>query len=99
MSNAKHTVHWNQFEAHAAHTFKQLWYEQDLTDVTLATMDDWQIRAHKVILSSSSTFFRNIFMKNPHDNSPVHLKDISYKDLGMIIEFIYTGKYQMEQGE
>ena len=28
--------------------------DQNLTDITLATIDDKQVRAHKIILSSSS---------------------------------------------
>ena len=61
-------MRWDQFETNAPNTFRKLWNDQDFADVTLATADHQQIRAHKLILSSCSEFFRNIFVKNPHQN-------------------------------
>ena len=72
---------WNNFETNAHNTFRNLWNDQDFADVTLATVDDQQSRAHKVILSSCSQFFRNIFLKNPHQNPLLYLKDIRYKEI------------------
>ena len=68
MGDVKVILSWNEFATNAPKTFKQLWREQDFTDVTLATEDDQQIKAHKVILSSSSDFFRNLLLRNPHPN-------------------------------
>ena len=50
------------------------------------------INVHKVILSSASTFFRNILLKNVHKNPFIYLKDIVYDDLNPILEFVYTGE-------
>ena len=99
MSNNLLALVWNQFQVNAPHTFLQLWNNQDFTDVTLATVDDQQIRAHKVILSSGSLFFQNIFLKHPHQNPLLYLKDVRYKDLELIIEFIYTGQCNVEHVE
>ena len=96
MSNNLLALVWNQFQVNAPHTFLQLWNNQDFTDVTLATVDDQQIRAHKVILGSGSSFFQNIFMKHPHQNPLLYLKDVRYKDLELIIQFIYTGECNVE---
>ena len=73
-------VEWVQFETNASNTFRQLWNDQYFADVTLVTVDDHQIRDHKVILSSCSKFFINLFLKNPYNNSTVNLKDIKYKE-------------------
>ena len=51
------------FQTNAAKTFEGVWTDQNYSDVTLVTRDDKVIRAHKIILSSSSAFFRNIFDK------------------------------------
>ena len=72
-------LHWDQFETNTHNTFQKLWNDQDFADVTLATVDDQQIKAHKVILSSCSELFRNIFLKNPHQNPLVYIKGIRYK--------------------
>ena len=75
---------WDEFETHAANTIKQLWDDQDFKDVTLATMDDHQINAHRVVLSSSSSFFNNILLKNPQKNLLLYLKDIRYNELKLV---------------
>ena len=90
---------WDNFETNAPNTIRRLWNDQDFTDVTLATADYQQIRAHKVILSSSSEFFRNIFLKNPHKNPLIYLKGIRYKELVMVIKFIYLGQCEVGQYE
>ena len=99
MNDITLNLHWENFETNAANTFRQMWNDQDLTDVTLATVDDQQIRAHKLILSSCSKFFKNIFVKNPNMNPPLYLKDIKYKELVMVMEFIYLGQCDVEQNE
>ena len=90
---------WDNFETNAPNTFRKLWNDQYFSDVTLATVDDQQIIAHKVILSSCSKFFRNIFVKNPHQNPLLYLKGIRYKELAMVIKFIYLGQCNVGQHE
>lgn len=95
MADIKFTLNSKNFEATAHHVFKQLWNEQDFADVTLATVDNQQIRAHKVILSSCSPFFRNILLTNTHQNPLLYLKDIKHNELEMIMQFIYLGQCEV----
>ena len=81
MSYSKLSLSRKDFETNAPLTFQKLLNNKDLTDVTLVTGDDQQIRAHKIILSSSSPFFRNIFIRNPRQNPLLYLKDITSKFL------------------
>ena len=90
---------WDDFETNAPNTFRSLWNNQDFADATLATVDGQQIRAHKVILSSCSQFFRNIFLMNPHQNPLLYLKGIRYKELALVIKFIYLGQCEVGQYE
>ena len=92
MDDDKFLLSWNDFATNAPNTFRKLWSDQDFTDVTLATEDDKQIRAHKVILSSSSQFFRKLLIKNPHPNPLIYLKGIRHHELAMAIQFIYHGQ-------
>ena len=55
-----------EFQTNAAKIFPELWNDQYMSDVTLATGYNKQIRAHKIVLSSSSTFFRNILRRYTH---------------------------------
>ena len=83
MTDKNLNLHWDHFETNAPNTFKKLWNDQDFSDVTLATVDNQQIRAHKVILSSSSKFFRNIFLKNQHQNPLIYLNGHKIQGIGI----------------
>ena len=92
MDDDKMLLSWNDFAANVPSTFRQLWADQDFTDVILATEDDQQIKAHKVILSSHSEFFKNLLLKNPHQNPRIYLKGIRHNKLERLLEFIYLGQ-------
>ena len=92
-------VSWTEYHAYYPYILKGLWNDQDFADVTLITSDNKQIRAHRVILSFGSTFFKNIYHNNIHKNSVIYLKDIDYKYINFIIRYIYTGQCEVEHTE
>merc|ERR1712096_357936 len=69
----------------------------EFADVTLASHDDQQIKAHKAILCSASPFFRRIISKNAHPNPLLFLRNISMKTLKSVLEFIYLGQAEIQQ--
>lgn len=82
----------NDFDACTRNTFKNLWQDGEVfADVTLACRDK-QLKAHKVILSACSPFFRQVLTSNPHPHPLVYLKGISGPDLEAIVGFIYQGE-------
>jgi len=73
-----------------------------LTDVTLATADQ-TFPAHKLVLSVCSSFFRDLFSK-PEMNlnvnqSVVYLKDVSSRQLEMLLSYMYRGEINVEEGD
>ena len=92
-------IAWNDFEINAPNSFRLLWNEKIFTDVTLATSDGHQIKAHKFLLSSCSEFFLDILRENPHQNLLLYLKGIKYAELEMILKFIYTGQCELPEDE
>merc|ERR1712086_1134903 len=88
----KFCLKWNEFELNVRNTFKKLREEERLFDVTLATDDGLQIQAHKIILSSGSNFFNDIFMKSNHTNMLIYLKGISSAELEHLTDFMYNGE-------
>jgi predicted RNA-binding Zn-ribbon protein involved in translation (DUF1610 family) len=96
MSDDKMLLTWNDHTSNAPNTFKQLWSDVEFTDVTLATADQQQIKVHKVIISSSSKFFRNILLKNPHTDPLIYLKGVRYKELERVLQFIYLGQCEVD---
>ena len=95
MSPTKYSLAWNEFESAAAKTFKDLLCDNKFTDVTLACEDDRQINAHKIILSSCSSFFERILLKKSHKNPIIYFKGICFKDLELIMRFIYLGEAEV----
>ena len=89
---------WNDFDISTRKTFQNLISDQDFTDVTLACLDNKQIKAHKVILSACSPFFRSLFLSNPHQHPLIYLRGVHYSDLLCIIQFIYLGQTRVELG-
>ena len=61
MSHINHIHCYKYFQTNAAKILQELWNDQYHFDVTLAIGDDKLIRPHKIVLSLSSEFFKNIF--------------------------------------
>ena len=60
-------------------------------DVTLALEDGPPIQAHRLILSSSSIFFRTVLkLAEGHPNPFIYLKGVNSLDLDCILDFIYS---------
>merc|ERR1712129_385448 len=77
---------WNEFHNSTIKTFRNLQKDQDFTDVTLACGSGSQIKAHKVILSSCSQFFKEILVQNPHQHPLLYLKGVPDTDEDKIAE-------------
>jgi hypothetical protein len=99
MGNDTMELRWNEHGTNAPNTFKELWQDQDFADVTLATADDRQLKAHKVIISSCSPLFRNILIKNPHQNPVIYLKGVNYEHLENALKFIYLGRCDVRKDD
>ena len=84
---------WQNFEKNLSDSLKEFRYE--FTDVTLVCDDD-QIEAHKIILSSSSLFFKRIFKRNKQTHPIVILEGLKTKMFKNILDYIYTGEATVE---
>ena len=90
---------WRDFETCTSTVFKELLKDELFTDVTLACEDNKQIKAHKVILSSCSSFFKNVFINNPHEHMLIYLKGVKMAELTSIIRFVYLGETEVGQDD
>ena len=97
MASESLLLSWQEYEQKAPNLFRGLWKDQYYADVTLSTKENKQIRAHKVILSSVSSFFKNIFQINQSNNLFIYLKDINHRALERVVEFIYMGHCEIDQ--
>ena len=89
---------WKEFNSTFSGSLEALRRENAFFDVTLVTEDDMVMNAHKVVLSSSSIFFKSVLMKlNSQPNPCLYLSGVSGPDLQVIMDFIYKGEARLYQ--
>ena len=73
-------LRWNNFHSNIATSFEQLRDHEDFVDVTLAC-EGRTIKAHKVVLSACSPYFRNLLKVSGEINfrrkSPAQCRKLS----------------------
>ena len=97
MSSEQFNLAWKEFENSTSRSFRNLYLDQDFTDVTLATKDGKQIKAHRNILSSISPLLKTILLANPHQHPLLYFKGVKNNSLQSIMKFIYLGQAEVYQ--
>ena len=95
----KFCLKWNDFHSNVSNSFGLFRNEDYLHDVTLVSDDHKQVSAHKLVLSASSDYFKNIFKQNskPNAHPLLCLDGISADDLQNIMDYIYNGEVNIFQ--
>ena len=94
----KLSLQWHNFRDHITDTFGKLLKDNNFTDVTLACNDGKQMQAHKVVLASSSTFFKNLLLgKNAHTHPMIYMRGVKSENLEAILDFLYCGEANVLQ--
>ena len=93
-SSDKLCLHWNDFAANIINTLYDLKEDKDFTDLTLVCADK-QVEVHKVVLASSSNFFRRILKDIKHSHPLIYLSGIKFKDLEAVLSFMYLGQVNL----
>merc|ERR1712150_190260 len=91
----KFNLKWNDFHSNVVKSFRNIREDEDLFDVTFACDDQQQISAHKLILSSSSEYFKNIFKQNRNPHPLLCFLDVSSGELKHILDYIYYGEVEI----
>jgi rubrerythrin len=86
---AKSSVRWKKFHTNITEYIK---HENNSVNVTLACDGNQHIKAHKIILSSGSLFFRDILANAKHPEPFIFLSGIRKCELESIVEFLYSGE-------
>ena len=85
-------INWRNFQPWASDAIKNLFEDQNFSDVTLVSDELKELRAHKVILSASSPFFSSILKTKTNPQPLLFLKGIKFDVLSLILKFIYEGE-------
>ena len=90
-------LQWNDFKENISSVFRELRKDKDFTDVTLACEDGQQIEAHKVVLATSSPFFRELLKKSNHPHPLIYMRGLRSENLVALIDFLYFGETKVLQ--
>ena len=83
---------WNEFQENIHQTFGGLRNTQEFADVTLVCEDGQQMEAHRVVLASSSPFFRKMLERLNHPHPLIYMRGLTHEDLMAMLDFIYYGE-------
>ena len=95
----KFNLTWKDYQTNVTKTFGSLRHEDKLNDVTLVSDDHVQISAHKVVLSSCSGYFKDIFIKNNHSHPMLCLVGMKSQEINHVLDYIYQGEVQLHQDD
>ena len=72
---------------------------EEFCDVTLVSEDGERFRAHKVVLASASTLFREMFQTDEEmsDYQVISMRGIKSRFVQAMVDLIYNGETQIEQ--
>ncbi|XP_051158948.1 broad-complex core protein isoforms 1/2/3/4/5-like isoform X4 [Leptopilina boulardi] len=95
-SSQQFSLRWNNYLKHITCAFDTLRTDEDLVDVTLSC-EGKRIRAHKMLLSACSTYFRDLFKENPCQHPVVIFRNVKFDDLAALVDFMYQGEVNVVQ--
>jgi len=90
---------WDEFADNFKLNCKELRKEEDFCDVTLVSDDGKHIEAHKIVLATSSTVFKDILKKNKQVHPLLYLRGIESNALAPVLDFIYHGEVKVPQAD
>ena len=96
-TSEKLCLQWNDFKENISTSFGALRDDKDFTDVTLVCEDGQQVEVHKIVLASSSPFFKELLRKNSHPHPLVYMRALKSEDLIAMVDFLYFGKANVFQ--
>lgn len=92
----QYNLRWPNHQNEILLAFDALLQTKTLVDVTLVCSNT-SIRAHKVVLSACSPFFRNVFAENPCKHPVIVLKDFPGWVVQGVVDFMYRGEIRVPE--
>ena len=93
----KFNLKWNDFQENIITSFASLRGESNFSDVTLACADGEQVKAHKMVLVSTSPFFQGILKTNSHPHPLIFMKGVTSTIMSAVVDFLYLGEVNILQ--
>uniref|UniRef100_A0A0K2TKE7 BTB domain-containing protein n=1 Tax=Lepeophtheirus salmonis TaxID=72036 RepID=A0A0K2TKE7_LEPSM len=90
---------WADYQSNLTNVFDSLLQQEAFVDVTISTEAGKSLKCHKVVLSACSAYFQNLFVENPCQHPIVILRDVEWRELCHIIEYMYKGQIHVGPGD
>ena len=97
-TNETCVLKWSKFKNNITESIHDLRGVDDFYDVTLVGDDFEQVKAHKIVLSATSEYFKKILQSIKSLNHPVLcLEGLNHSDINNVMDFIYNGQIELPQ--
>ena len=91
MQQEKYELLWHTYSDHLREMLHELQTSEELVDIRLVCDDKRILKAHKIVLSACSTFFKSIFNNHSLNSSVIYLRGIKHQEMQHILQYMYTG--------
>ena len=88
-------LQWENFQGNLRSCYTEMRENNQFSDVTLSCEGGQQVKAHKIILSATSTIFNDMLIQSDHPKPLLHLRGINIDQLTFLMEYIYQGEVQI----
>nr|CAD7401737.1 unnamed protein product [Timema cristinae] len=98
-SNQQFCLRWHNYQSSLLASLPQFLDGDDLTDVTLSA-GGRSLRAHRVVLSACSLYFKDLFKAlQPVQHPVIVLPGANFTDLCALVTFMYSGEVNIYQDQ
>ena len=97
-STEKLCLRWTEFANNISNAFYDLKEDKDFTDLTLVCAEHQLVEVHKVVVASSSNFFRKVLKNINHSHPLVYLKGTKIADMEALLSYMYHGQAYVAEG-
>ncbi|XP_027218740.2 protein abrupt isoform X1 [Penaeus vannamei] len=91
-------LRWHNYSDSVTSALESLRYDEDFLDVTVAC-EGRTIRAHKLVLSACSAYFRKVLKDHPCDHPIIILDGLGWREVVALLHFMYCGEVVVEEEE
>ena len=94
-SSQNYNLKWEEYKSNLQSCYSQLEKTNHFSYVTLVGEGGEQIKAHRVVLSSTSPIFKDILMKNYHPQPLIYMRGIKCLQLKLLMTYMYQGEVEV----
>ena len=88
---------WNDHHSLFCAGAEELCEREEYTDVTLTAGTKF-FKAHKLVLSICSPYFRQLFRHLGKDKAVIFMKDVDQEHLDLLLQYMYKGEIKVKVG-